>query len=228
MLVAEKPFRGEQRSVLGEALAVHQQVLPVHVDLDVVDALRAKLVDHVERHPDVPHQDLHGRLGVLVLEEKRDAVLLATRRHVADAVHEPRPGLGVRCLEGIVVALDPGPQDHLRVDRSGEVRSTKGFGERGAANGVVRRRESSAAEQRIQMRAGRDGVDAVLSERRTHFVQVLLGELLRVVELVVVDEVVEPAYGARHLEGGRLAGMLGLISARHEPGHHRPERPYAK
>ena len=67
--VAEQPFRGEQRRVLGEVLPVHDQVLPVHVDLDVVDALDAQLVDDVERHPDVPHQDLHRRLRVLVLEE---------------------------------------------------------------------------------------------------------------------------------------------------------------
>jgi hypothetical protein len=38
VLVAEQPLGGEQRRVLGEALAVHDQVLPVHVDLDVVDA----------------------------------------------------------------------------------------------------------------------------------------------------------------------------------------------
>ena len=71
MLVAEEALGGEQRRVLGEALAVHQQVLPVHVDLDVVEALGAERVDHVQRHPDVAHQDLHRRLGVLVLEEEQ-------------------------------------------------------------------------------------------------------------------------------------------------------------
>ena len=84
VLVAEQAFGGEQRRVLGEVLAVHDQVLPVHVDLDVVDPLGAQLVDHVQRHADVAHQDLHRRLGVLVLEEDRHAavarVLRPTRR----------------------------------------------------------------------------------------------------------------------------------------------------
>ena len=35
MLVAEQALGGEQRRVLGEVLAVHDQVLPVHVHLDV-------------------------------------------------------------------------------------------------------------------------------------------------------------------------------------------------
>ena len=67
VLVAEQPFGREQRRVLGEVLAVHEQVLPVHVDLHVVEPLGAQLVDHVQGHPDVAHQDLHCRLRVLVL-----------------------------------------------------------------------------------------------------------------------------------------------------------------
>ena len=67
VLVAEQPFGREQRRVFGEVLAVHQQVLPVHVDLHVVEPLGAQLVDHVQGHPDVAHQDLHCRLRVLVL-----------------------------------------------------------------------------------------------------------------------------------------------------------------
>ena len=39
VLMAEQPLGGEHRRVLGEVLAVHEQVLPVHVDLDVVDPL---------------------------------------------------------------------------------------------------------------------------------------------------------------------------------------------
>jgi len=54
--------------VFRQVLAVHQQMLPIHVDLDVVDSLRAELVDDVQAHADVAHQDLHRRLGVLVLE----------------------------------------------------------------------------------------------------------------------------------------------------------------
>src|SRR5262249_32113621 len=47
VLVAEHALRCEERRVLAEALAVHEQVLPVHVDLDVVEALGAELVDDV-------------------------------------------------------------------------------------------------------------------------------------------------------------------------------------
>ena len=107
MLVPEESFGREQRCVLAEALVVHEQVLPVHVDLDVVDALGAERVDHVQRHPDVAHEDLHRRLGVLVLEEEQDSVLLAPLRGLPDPVDEPGPALGVRRLERVVVALDP-------------------------------------------------------------------------------------------------------------------------
>ena len=76
------------------------------------------------------------------------------------------------------------------------------------------------------MRAGCDGVDAVAAERSAHVLEVLLGELLRVVELVVVDEVAEPVDRAPDAVGHRLTGPLRLVPARDEPGHHRPESPY--
>ena len=79
VLVAEHALGGEQRRVLAQVLAVHDQVLPVHVDLDVVEALGAQLVDHVQRHADVAHEDLHRRLGVLVLQEELDARARAQR-----------------------------------------------------------------------------------------------------------------------------------------------------
>src|SRR5439155_20471594 len=47
MLVAEQALRGEQGRVLGQALPVHEQVLPVHVHLHARDAAYAELVDHV-------------------------------------------------------------------------------------------------------------------------------------------------------------------------------------
>ena len=67
--------------------------------------------------------------------------------------------------------------------------------ERLAADRVVRRREPALAEARIQMRARGDGVDAVPAERAADLVEVLLGQLLRVVELVVVDQVAEAGDG---------------------------------
>jgi hypothetical protein len=135
--MAEEPFGGEHRGVLAQRLAVHQQVLPVHVDLDVVDPARTQRVDHVQRHPDVTHQDLHRGLGVLVLEEELDSALLAAGGHLADAVDEPRPRLPVRRLERVVVALDPGPEDHLRTDEPGEVGRGKRLTERRVPHGVV-------------------------------------------------------------------------------------------
>ena len=60
--VAEQPVGREQCRVLGQVLAVHQQVLPVHVDLDVVDAPLTQLVGDIQAHADVAHQDLHRRL----------------------------------------------------------------------------------------------------------------------------------------------------------------------
>jgi hypothetical protein len=60
--VPEQPLGRQQGGVLGEVLAVHDQVLPVHVDLDVVEPLRLKLVHDVQAHADVAHQDLHRRL----------------------------------------------------------------------------------------------------------------------------------------------------------------------
>ena len=123
MLVAEQPFGREQRRVLGQMLAVHDQVLPVHVDLDVVDAALAQLVDHVQRHPDVRHVDLHRRLGVLVLEEEQAARAREPLCDLGHAVDQPRPRLGVRHLERVVVALAAGPDDHLRADVAGEIGS---------------------------------------------------------------------------------------------------------
>ena len=121
VLVAEQALRSQQGSVFGKALAVHQQVLPVHVDLDARDAAGAQRVDDVQRHADVSHEDLHRRLRVLVLEEEADPVLLAASGDLADAVEEPSPRLAIGSLERVVVALDPRPQDHLRSDRTGEV-----------------------------------------------------------------------------------------------------------
>ena len=88
MLVPEQPVGREQRRVLGEVLAVHDQVLPVHVHLDVVDPLAAQRVDDVQRHADVAHEDLHRRLRVLVLEEDGDA--LARGAYDADS---PTPSM---------------------------------------------------------------------------------------------------------------------------------------
>jgi hypothetical protein len=94
--VAEQALGGEQRRVLIKVLAVHDQVLPVHVDLDVVDARRAQRVDHVQRHADAAHQDLHRGFGVFVLEEDGDAALARVTCGLADRVDQPPPRRRIR------------------------------------------------------------------------------------------------------------------------------------
>ena len=226
MLVPEEAFGRKQRCVLAEALVVHEQVLPVHVDLDVVDALRAEGVNHVQRHPDVAHEDLHRRLGVLVLEEEQDSVFLAPLRRLPDPVDEPRPALGVRRLERVVVALDPRPDDEVRAELAGEVDGLEGalhgFGSR-------RRRPASTSPpfpkrgsrwRPVAMQYTSCSPSAASTSSRLSGV-----ELLRVVELVAVDEVAEPVDRATHPLRGRLAGPLRLVAARDEARHHRPEGP---
>jgi len=68
----------------------------------------------------------------------------------------------------------------------------------------------------------------VVAERLAHFVEVLLGELLRVVELVAVDEVAEPLDGAPHSLRRRLACVLRLVAAGDEARDHRSEGPDAE
>jgi len=119
--VTQQPVGGEQRGVLRQVLAVHDQVLPVHVDLHVADPLRLELVDHIQAHADVAHQDLHRGLGVLVLEEQRHAVTRAYLRGLPHAVDQPPPRVHVRGLERIVVALASRPDDQVGTERAGEV-----------------------------------------------------------------------------------------------------------
>jgi len=126
--MAEQTFGGEKSGVLGEVLAVHDQVLPIHVDLDVRDPPGPQGVDDVQGHADVAHKDLHRRLRVLVLEEHRDAALGGVGRGVGDTVQEARPRFCVRRLERIVVTLDSWPDDHLRADIAGKVAFLTGPG----------------------------------------------------------------------------------------------------
>jgi len=104
VLMAEHPLRSEQGRVLRKVFAVHQQVLPVHVDLDVVQPLGPELVDHVQRHADVAHEDLQRRFRVLVLEEEQDPALPATLGRLADSLDEPGPTFHVGRLKRVVVS----------------------------------------------------------------------------------------------------------------------------
>ena len=92
----------------------------------------------------------------------------------------------------------------------------------------VRRAEPAAPEQRVEMEPGGDAVDAVAVEGLADLVEVLLRELLRVVELVVVNELAEPVHRPPHPLRRRLAGPLRLIADGHEARDHRPEGPDAE
>ena len=192
------PCGGEHRRVLAEALAVHDQVLPVHVDLDVRDPALAQLVDHVEGHPDVAHQDLHRRLRVLVLEEQLDAVLGARLRGLGDPVEEPLPRLRVRGLERVVVALDPRPAHHVRADGAGHLGGLAGEPAGLGTHRRIGRHEPPSTEARVEMEARADRVDAVPVERVAHLVEVVAVQLAGIVELVVVDQVAETLDRATH------------------------------
>ena len=124
VLVAEQPLRGQQRGVLGEVLAVHDQVLPVHVDLDVVDPLRSRsLWISCSAIPMFPHVVfMAGSQSPC----SRKTLTTVPRRRSRPPRRRPRsshrPALPVGRLERVVVALDPGPDDEVRAQLAGEVR----------------------------------------------------------------------------------------------------------
>ena len=89
--------------------------------LTFVRPSRAQLVDDVQGHAEVAHEDLHGRLGVLVLEKQEDSAVGAALRRLSDPVDEPVPALPVGALERVVVALDPGPDDEVGAELAREV-----------------------------------------------------------------------------------------------------------
>src|SRR6266404_3723872 len=228
VLVAQQPFGGEQGGVFGEVFAVHDQVLPVHVDLDVVEALAAEGVDDVQGHADVAHEDLHRRLRVLVLQEHGHALVLGVLGGLADAVDEPRPRLRVRGLERVVVPLDPRPDDHARPHLAGEVDSLPRQPERLPPHRVIRRAEAAPAEARVQMQTGGDAVDPVPRQRLLHLGQIVLPQLLRIVELVIVDQVSETRDRRPHPRRRRCPHQLRLIPTRIEPRRHPTKRPNAE
>src|SRR4051812_19193151 len=182
-------------------------------------------MDDVQAHPDVAHVDLHRGLGVLVLQEDLDPVAGADLRRLADALDQPRPALAVGRLERVVVALDPGPDDEVSAQLGGEVRRRARDLPRRLAHAGVDRGEAALAEAMVDVQAAGDRVDAVAAERLTHLVEVVLAELPGVVELVVVDEALEPGHRAPHLVGRALPAVLRLVALRHEARDHPAQRP---
>src|SRR3954465_2821699 len=182
-------------------------------------------MDDVQAHPDVAHVDLHRGLGVLVLQEDLDPVAGADLRRLADALDQPRPALAVGRLERVVVALDPGPDDEVSAQLAGEVRRRARDLPRRLAHARVGRGEAALAEAMVDVQAAGDRVDAVAVERLAHLVEVVLAELPGVVELVVVDQALEPGHRAPHLVGRALPAVLRLVALRHEARDHPAQRP---
>src|SRR5581483_6880324 len=133
--------------------------------------------------------------------------------------------LRVRGLEGVVVPLDPRPDDHVRAGLRGEVDRLPGQAQRLVAERVVGRAERPLSEAWIQVQTGRDAVDPMTVEGLPNLVQVVRRELPRVVELVVVHEVAESLHRGPYLGHGRGPGQLGLVPAGVEAGGHAAEGP---
>ncbi len=90
---------------------------------------------------------------------------------------------------------------------------------------VVRRDEAAAAEARVEVEARRDRVDVMTAKGRPHLVEIVGRQLLRVVELVAVDQVPETLDGSANAVDGRLVRELGLVAGGNESRSHRTERP---
>ena len=164
-----------------------------------------------------------------MLEPERLPVLGELPRDLAEAVDEPVPAVRVRRLERVVVALDPGPDDHRHAELPRQLRPGDGDLHRLGANGRIRVDEPAAAEARIEMQPARQAVDVVVGpERLADLVHVLLAQLLRIVELVAVDQVAETVDRPPHPLDRRLPRALRLVAARNEARDHRPERPDAE
>jgi len=147
----------------------------------------------------------------------------------------PRPSISQRHESAygawnVVVAFAPRPDDQIRPERAGEVRSLADDPAGLPADIIIGVDEPATAEAGIEVEPAGDAVDVVAGERRPDVVQVLRGELVGVVELVSVDHVAEARDGAMHLVGDRLSVVvvLGLIPGGHEARDHRPEGPNAE
>ncbi len=152
------PFRREQTRVLTEVFAVHNQVLPVHVDeqVDRIHACIAHLLDREQRHADVAHENLHRRFAVLVLQKDLDAARVCVVHQFRDRRDEARPCFAVGPLKGIVVPFGTGPNDEVRLQLACEVNATLQRVNAPAAQGVVRVDERAELVGRIGMQARRD------------------------------------------------------------------------
>jgi hypothetical protein len=180
VLVAQLVLGGEEVSIFCQVLAVHYEVLPVQIYLQVggVHPEGVDLLDGKQRHPDVLHQYLHGRLGVLVLQEDLNVLLVGVVRKLRNTLDETPPRLRVRPLERVVVPFRAGPDDEVRANSRAQINA--------APQGVF----SQAPESRIGVDesakgVGRVGVESRGDDRQVHFVG---GENARnLIDVVLID-----------------------------------------
>src|SRR4029450_11337193 len=101
-------------------------------------------------------------------------------RRLPDPVEEPGPGLRVRRLERVVVALDPRPDDEVRLELAGEVDGVERPLHGLVPSRLVGRDEPSLAEARVEVEPRRQAIDVMAVERVAHLVEVVRRKLLRV------------------------------------------------
>ena len=131
----------------------------------------------------------------------------------------------VRRLKRVVVALDPRPDDEVGAELAGEVDRVKRLSQRLRPRRGVRRDEAASAEARIEVHTTCKAVDVMPVQGAADLVQVVLRQLLRVVELVAVDQVSETLDSLPYACSGGFAQPLRLVTTRHKACDHGPKRP---
>ena len=127
------------------------------------------------------------------------------------------PALRVGRLERIVVALDPGPDDHRHAELPASSAPRDGDLQGLGAHRRVGIAEAAAPEAWVEVQPAGEAVDVVVRpERLADLVERSARQLLRVVELIAVDQVAEAV--------DRAADTLDRRLARHAPADSRPER----
>ena len=165
----------------------------------------AQLVDHVQRHPDVRHVDLHRRLGVLVLEEEQAPVRREPLGDLRDAVDQPRPR-SRRTAPG-TGSCSPRRRARRSSARRSRRRGRPPRAEPSAsrAHRVVERGQPALAEARVDVQARRRSRRSRARRAPRAPRRGCRGSSSpRIVELVVVHQVAEPGDRAVHLLRDRL------------------------
>ena len=161
------PRDGEQRRVLRQRLAVHDQVLPVHVHLDVVvAALAAARGSRSSVIPMFRIMIFIAGSEFLCSSQSSWPRLAELPGDLPEPVDEQVPALRVGRLERVVVALDPGPDDHRHAELPGELRAGDRDLHRLGAHRRVGIAEAAAPEARVEVEPAGEAVDVVVRPER--------------------------------------------------------------